>query len=98
MKHQSTDRKKAVALRYQPAVNDAPVVVGKGEGKIAEKILELAKEHDIPVQEDASLVEVLAQIDLNKQIPPELYQVVAEVMAFVYRLDHRMDKENQNDE
>ncbi len=98
MKHQQTDRKKAVALRYQPAVNDAPVVVGKGEGKIADQILDMAKEHGIPVQEDASLVEVLAQVDLNKQIPPELYQVVAEVMAFVYRLDHRMDQEDQHDE
>ncbi|MDA5107861.1 MULTISPECIES: EscU/YscU/HrcU family type III secretion system export apparatus switch protein [Brevibacillus] len=80
-------RKQAVALRYQAKTMEAPVVVAKGKGYVAENILKTAKENGIPVQEDPSLVEVLGKLDLNQQIPPELYQVVAEVLAFVYRLD-----------
>ncbi|CAJ1002204.1 MULTISPECIES: EscU/YscU/HrcU family type III secretion system export apparatus switch protein [Bacillales] len=80
-------RKQAVALRYQAKTMEAPVVVAKGKGYVADNILKTAKEHGIPVQEDPSLVEVLGKLDLNQQIPPELYQVVAEVLAFVYRLD-----------
>jgi flagellar biosynthesis protein len=80
-------RKQAVALRYQAGLMEAPTVIAKGKGYIAENILKQAKEHHIPVQEDPSLVEVLGKLDLNQQIPPELYQVVAEILAFVYRLD-----------
>ncbi len=80
-------RKQAVALRYQAGVTEAPTVVAKGKGYVAENILQKAKEHRIPVQEDPSLVEVLSKLDIDQQIPPELYQVVAEILAFVYRLD-----------
>ncbi|MGG1661450.1 EscU/YscU/HrcU family type III secretion system export apparatus switch protein [Brevibacillus sp. NRS-1366] len=80
-------RIQAVALKYQAGTMDAPKVVAKGKGYVAENILKTAKEHHIPVQEDPSLVEVLGKLDLNQQIPPELYQVVAEILAFVYRLD-----------
>ncbi|MBO8171047.1 MAG: EscU/YscU/HrcU family type III secretion system export apparatus switch protein [Bacillaceae bacterium] len=89
MTDQRADIKRAVAMRYNPGEDEAPVVVGKGKGHVAQKILHLAEEHNIPVQEDPSLVEVLSQIDLNRQIPPELYQVVAEVMAFIYRADQK---------
>lgn len=87
--NQSPDnkRKQAVALKYQAGVMEAPKVVAKGKGFVAENMLKTAKEHDIPIQEDPSLVEVLGKLDLDQQIPPELYQVVAEVLAFVYRLD-----------
>ncbi|MBU0484339.1 MAG: EscU/YscU/HrcU family type III secretion system export apparatus switch protein [Proteobacteria bacterium] len=77
--------KKAVALRYDKARDQAPKVIGKGSGHIAEKILELAREHGIPVQEDSDLVEVLSSLDLNEQIPPSAYLVVAEILAFIYR-------------
>lgn len=80
-------RKQAVALKYQAGNMEAPKVVAKGKGYVAENMLKTAKEHQIPVQEDPSLVEVLGKLDLNQQIPPELYQVVAEILAFVYRLD-----------
>ncbi|EJL47042.1 MULTISPECIES: EscU/YscU/HrcU family type III secretion system export apparatus switch protein [Brevibacillus] len=80
-------RKQAVALKYQAGAMEAPKVVAKGKGFVAENMLKTAKEHDIPIQEDPSLVEVLGKLDLDQQIPPELYQVVAEVLAFVYRLD-----------
>lgn len=79
--------KKAVALKYNPGENDAPVVTAKGQGKLAETILERAKEHGVPVQEDAALVEVLSKLDLDQQIPPELYQLVAEVLTYVYQAE-----------
>lgn len=80
-------RKQAVALKYQAGTMEAPKVIAKGKGYVAENMLKTAKENHIPVQEDPSLVEVLGKLDLNQQIPPELYQVVAEILAFVYRLD-----------
>ncbi|GIO83862.1 flagellar biosynthetic protein FlhB [Paenibacillus faecis] len=79
--------KKAVALKYDPQKHDAPVVAAKGSGLLAEKILDLARENEIPVQEDAALVEVLSKIDLDRQIPPELYTLVAEILSFIYRSD-----------
>jgi flagellar biosynthesis protein len=82
--------KQAVALKYTPGQqNQAPVMVAKGKGRIAEEILKKAKEHDIPVQEDASLVEVLSKLEIDQEIPPELYQLVAEVLSFVYRSDRK---------
>nr|WP_139492899.1 EscU/YscU/HrcU family type III secretion system export apparatus switch protein [Brevibacillus dissolubilis] len=81
--------KSAVALRYQSGRADAPIVTAKGKGVVAENILQKAKENNVPIQEDPSLVEVLSKLDLDQQIPPELYQVVAEILAFVYRLDKK---------
>lgn len=86
-------RAKAVALSYKPDQQAAPTVTAKGQGRIAEKIVEKAREHGIPVQEDASLVEVLSKLDLNEQIPPELYQLVAELLSFLYRADRRLETE-----
>ncbi|MHA0855944.1 EscU/YscU/HrcU family type III secretion system export apparatus switch protein [Paenibacillus sp. CMAA1364] len=80
-------KKKAVALKYSPGESEAPMVVAKGRGRLAETILERAKEHGVPVQEDAALVEVLSQLDLDQQIPTELYQLVAEVLSYIYRTD-----------
>ncbi|GEN34123.1 EscU/YscU/HrcU family type III secretion system export apparatus switch protein [Aneurinibacillus danicus] len=80
-------RKSAVALRYEPGEGEAPRVIAKGRGHVAEKILEQAEAHGVPVQQDPSLVEVLASLELNEQIPVELYQVVAEILAFVYQTD-----------
>ncbi|OAB35839.1 FhlB domain-containing protein [Paenibacillus macquariensis subsp. defensor] len=79
--------KKAVALKYTPGESEAPIVVAKGSGRLAETILAKAKENGIPVQEDAALVEVLSQLDLDQQIPAELYQLVAEVLSYIYRTD-----------
>lgn len=83
-------RAKAVALRYKPEQHAAPVVAAKGQGRVAERIVEAARKHGVPVQEDASLVEVLSQLDLNEEIPPELYQLVAELLSFLYRADRRL--------
>lgn len=79
--------RKAVALKYDTQINSAPAIKAKGKGEIAEKIIKIAKENGIPIKEDTDLVELLMQIDLNKEVPPELYKVVAEIFAFVYRLN-----------
>jgi flagellar biosynthesis protein len=80
------NQNKAVALSYQ-INSQAPNVAAKGRGYTASKILELAEEHNIPIQKDESLVNLLMNIDINEQIPESLYQVVAEVFAFLYQLD-----------
>ncbi|WEG15636.1 EscU/YscU/HrcU family type III secretion system export apparatus switch protein [Alkalihalophilus pseudofirmus] len=85
-------KKQAVALRYDAAKQDSPEVIAKGKGIIAEEIIEKAKNHHIPIQEDASLVELLSQLNINQSIPPELYEVVAEVFAFIYRVDKNSSK------
>jgi|SRR4051812_41029763 flagellar biosynthesis protein len=94
MKQQPSPMKKAVALRYSPE-QSAPVLVAKGKGAIAEQILLTAKENGVPVQEDPSLVEVLSKLDLEQEIPQELYQLVAEVLSFIYRSDNKMNKMRQ---
>ncbi|MFO1445891.1 EscU/YscU/HrcU family type III secretion system export apparatus switch protein [Bacillus sp. Bva_UNVM-123] len=80
-------RKEAVALSYNKSRQDAPRVLAKGKGLIAEGILERANEHNIPVHEDGSLVELLGKLNINEQIPEDLYQAVAEVFAFIYKAD-----------
>ncbi|HIO22918.1 MAG TPA: flagellar biosynthesis protein FlhB, partial [Nitrospinaceae bacterium] len=65
----------------------SPVVTAKGKGLIAEKIISLAKENNVPIKEDPSLVHLLSQVDLNREIPASLYHVVAELLSFVYRLN-----------
>lgn len=81
------ERKKAVALEYDEDEEEAPRVTAKGEGGLAEKIIELAEQEDIPLYEDEDLVELLYGLDLDEQIPPSLYEVVAEVFAFIYRIN-----------
>lgn len=80
---------RAVALRYEHDKEDAPRVVAKGRGKVARQIIEIAEEHGVTIYEDDELVEVLSRLDLNQLIPPELYYAIAEVLAFVYRVDGR---------
>ncbi len=85
MQRQLKKRPQAVALGYNAVKDPAPRVVAKGSGLLAEKILEIAREYDIPVREDKNLLQVLSLLDLYEAIPPELYRAVAEILAFVYR-------------
>ncbi len=78
---------KAVALKYQPEKDSAPRVLAKGQGKVAERIIEIARKHNIHIHPDPDLIEVLSQLDLNAEIPADLYVVVAELLAFVYSLN-----------
>ncbi len=82
-------KKKAVALRYQPEKSNVPKVTAKGEGRIAEKIIEIAKKHNIPVKDDPDLVEVLSKLEIEEEIPPDIYIAVAELLAFVYSLNRK---------
>lgn len=79
-------RKTAVALKYDEANNPAPVVVASGVGYLAEKIIELAADNNVPVFEDSSLSTILSQLDLGTQVPEELYQVVVDI--YVYFLNY----------
>lgn len=78
-------QKKAVALKYDQERDTAPRLVGKGVGLMADKIIALAEEHGIPIQPDSDLVEILSHLNLNQEIPPETYVLVAEILAFIYR-------------
>ncbi|HCY85177.1 MAG TPA: flagellar biosynthesis protein FlhB [Desulfobacteraceae bacterium] len=78
------DIKKAVALRYDRAQDEAPKVTAKGQGKVAENIIEIAQAHGVPVKDDPDLVEVLSSLEIDQEIPSEIYVAVAELLAFVY--------------
>ncbi len=80
-------KSKAVALKYNKDKDAAPKITAKGRGFIAEKIVEAARAHNVPLHEDKNLVQVLEALDLETEIPPELYRAVAEVLAFIYRLN-----------
>lgn len=94
MSEENKTIKEAVALTYKQNVENAPTVIAKGKGVIAENLIKKAHEHNIPIQEDPSLVSLLGQLDINESIPEELYQAVAEVFAFIYQIDksHGMNK------
>lgn len=81
---------KSAALTYSG--QGAPRLVAKGEGELAQRIREVAEQLDIPIVEEAGLVEMLCQIPLGEEIPPTLYVAVAEVLAHVFRLNHRINE------
>jgi len=80
-------RQAAAALRYREGM-DAPVLVAKGRGLVAEQIVRRAKEAGVFVHESAELVGLLMQVDLDERIPPSLYRAVAELLVWIYRLEH----------
>lgn len=81
--------KKAVAMKYDPLSSSAPVIVAKGQGELAEKIIEKAQQSGVAIQEDQSLVEVLSKLNVDQEIPAELFAVVAEILSFIYRADNK---------
>lgn len=92
-KEKSAKYKKAAALRYDREKDRAPRLVAKGRGIVAQKIIEIAKEHNVPIYEDHDLAEALNLLDINKEIPEELYQIIAEVLVFIYSLNQKWKKE-----
>ncbi len=82
-------RQVALALGYKPEDQNAPKVLAKGKGLIAEKIIELAKNKGIPIKKDGDLIKVLYKLDIDEEIPPELYEAVAELLAFIYKLNQK---------
>jgi flagellar biosynthesis protein len=77
----------AVALRYRSAEDPAPRVAASGRGQVAERILATAHKHGLPVRNDPDLAAALAALDLGEVIPPSLYGVIAEVLAWAYRVN-----------
>ncbi len=84
--------KQAIALEYNPA-EDAPKVIASGQGVLAERIIEKAKESNVPLHRDDSLAETLSRLEIGEMIPPELYEVVAEILVFVDAMDKIRQKE-----
>lgn len=88
--------KKAVALEYDPE-DEAPRVIASGKGALAERIIAKAKENDVPVHKDDKLADTLSRLDIGEMIPPELYNVVAEVLVFVDSMDKLKSKVKGHD-
>ncbi|QNU37809.1 EscU/YscU/HrcU family type III secretion system export apparatus switch protein [Geobacillus sp. 44B] len=74
-------------------MQEAPIVVAKGKGYVAEAIIAAARQHGIPIQEDPSLVQLLSELEVNEMIPEDLYVLVAELFAFIYHLDRQAKME-----
>ncbi|MBR5914338.1 MAG: EscU/YscU/HrcU family type III secretion system export apparatus switch protein [Selenomonadaceae bacterium] len=85
--------KQAVALKYEAQKDTAPRVVAKGKGHTAEHILEAAQKASVPVYQNKTLVNMLMALDIDREIPPELYKAIAEVMAYVYKMDKAKGRE-----
>ena len=94
MQNNNNKPKQAVALSYDPA-EDAPKVIASGRGALAERIIEKAKEAEVPIHRDDKLADTLSRLEIGEMIPPELYEVVAEILVFVDAMDKiksNMDK------
>ena len=87
-----SNRKTAVAIKYEKENMPAPQVVAKGHGVVAERLISMAKENGIPIVEDKLLVETLDQLSVNQEIPPDLYQIVAEILISIYRTETGFEK------
>jgi len=79
----------AAAIKYDDKRDAAPKLTAKGRGSIAEKIIKLAMEHNIPIRKDPALVQILSRLDIDEQIPPEIYKAIAEILAFVYSVNEQ---------
>jgi flagellar biosynthesis protein len=88
-KKKNEQTRMAAAVRYDAAKDDAPRLTAKGKGHVAERIIELARQHNIPVRSDKALIQILSQLDIDQHIPPELYKAVAEILAFVYSANEK---------
>ncbi len=86
LKERKNKPKQAIALSYDPG-EDAPKVVASGRGLLAEKIIEKAQEFDVPIHKDDKLADTLSRLEIGEMIPPELYEVVAEILIFVDSMD-----------
>ena len=84
----------AAALQYDRSRHEAPVMVAKGSGAIAEKIIALAEEHGIPMQRDPELLQILMKLELNQEIPENVFHAVAEILAMIYKANRGQSEKN----
>lgn len=82
----------AAALKYDPLNDDTPIIAALGVGHMADKIIESAKSHDIPVVENKQLSDVLAKLSVGDAIPPQLYEAVAQILVFISQKDNDYNK------
>lgn len=82
----SEKKDKAVALKYDKEVSSTPKVTAKGEGFSAQNIIKIAQLHDIPIKKDENLVEMLSKLEVDREVPAEMYKAIAEVFSYVYKL------------
>ena len=85
-------RRTAVAMRYDVEKDKAPLILASGRGAVADEILRIADENKIPLYENRDLASLLAKLEIDTEIPPQLYVLVAEVLFFVYKLDKMAEK------
>jgi flagellar biosynthesis protein len=88
-------KRTAIALRYDVEKDAAPLVLASGRGVVADEILRIADENEIPLYENPKLAELLSKLELDAQIPAELYTLVAEVLFYVYQLDKMAEKKKK---
>jgi len=84
--------KKAVALRYNKEKERAPRVIAKGKGSVANNIIKVAQLHKLPIKKDEDLVELLSKVELDQEVPDNLYKAVAELFSFVYNVTKDLEK------
>jgi len=80
--------KKAASLKYDKLKSNAPTLTAKGKGAIAHNIIDVARKHNIPIKKDEDLLEILSQIEVNEEIPTELYEAVSQVFSFIYEVSN----------
>lgn len=90
-----TSKRSAIALRYDVEKDGAPLILASGRGVVADEILRIAEENEIPLYENPRLAEMLSKLELDSEIPAEMYVLVAEVLFFVYQLDKMAEKKQQ---
>lgn len=86
--------KKAATLKYDQQKDNAPKVTAKGKGDVANNIIKIAEQNDIPIKKDEDLIELLSQLDIDKEIPQSMYKAVAEIFTFIYRLTQKNQPTN----
>ncbi len=84
------DSKMAAALGYDIEKDNAPKILARGRGEIAQKIIEKAQEEEIPIHSDKDIVKVLVKMDIGQEIPPQLYRAIAEILSFIYNLEEEV--------
>ena len=89
---QNQTKNLAITLKYSGGSNHAPKVTAKGQGWVAEKIIAMAEQQNIPIRKDKDLVALLEKIDVGREIPESLYKLVAELLAWVYQLNNEYSK------
>ncbi|MFQ5518881.1 MAG: EscU/YscU/HrcU family type III secretion system export apparatus switch protein, partial [Mariprofundus sp.] len=77
-------KRQAIALSWNPSLDEAPMLAAKGKGMLADEIIRVAEENGIPIREDSDLVQIFSLLDIGESIPPEVHTAIAEILAFIY--------------